>query len=316
VTLPYTFATPLAQRYDLWMHGADAVPESAFAPFSRHAVVDTSLAHDCVRWPQGDHPAPPSSAPLPDVPALLLSGRLDTRTPLENGVELAAQLPHAQRLTVTGTGHDVLDSDITGCAARALRRFADGLQVGDPCKGKDNAVYVLARPANALRDYNRPASVKGDRGRLLYATLDTVIDAQISALQTLYAGFTRLQGGGLRGGFFTASGDGARMRLHRYELVRGIAVSGALRTSSSAIAGTVRVDGPGRLDGTLRITAKGVVTGRLGGVKVRYAPPKHGGAQAASAAGRGRVPARVHLPSRAEVRRELAALGRVRAGGA
>jgi pimeloyl-ACP methyl ester carboxylesterase len=306
VQLPYTLLTPIGERWTLWQHGVDAVPDSAFAPFSRLAVTDTSLAHDCLRWPQGDTPAGPSSAPLPDVPALLLSGRLDTRTPVENANELLPSLPHGQLLAVTGTGHDVLDSDITGCAARALKRFADGQQIGTPCAGKDNAVTVFARPAKSIAAYRRPASVKGDRGRLLYATLDTIIDAQISALQTLYAGFTKIQGGGLRAGRFAASGDGSRLRLHGYELVPGVAVSGTLRASETGDLGSVTVDGPGRLDGRLRITAKGVVTGTLGDRHVRYAP--QGGSASAASVGRGRVPARVRLPGAALLGRRLAAL--------
>lgn len=291
VMLPYTLQTPYPDRWTAWQHGVDALPESAFAPFSRRAVINTSVAHDCLRWPLGDTPAPPSAAPLPDVPALLLSGMLDTRTPVENARELLAELPHGQLLTVAGTGHDVLDSDITGCAAKALQRFADGKAIGTPCKGEDNAVSVLPRPARSIADYRRPASVKGDRGRLLFAALDTIVDVQITALQTLYAGYQRVQGGGLRGGRFAASGDGSRMRLHRYALVPGVAVTGALRASETAYYGTVTVDGPSRLDGTLTITAKGVVTGRLGGRAVRYAPRK--GGAAAAALGRGRVPARL-----------------------
>ena len=312
VTLPYTLATPLADRWTAWLHGVDALPATAFAPFSRKAVVDTSVAHDCLRWPQGDTPAPPSAAPLPDVPALLLSGRLDTRTPVENSRELLPSLPRGQLLTVTGTGHDVLDSDITGCAARALKRFADGGRIGTPCQGKDNAVSVLSRPAYSIAAYRRPATVKGERGRLLYATLDTIIEAQVSALQTLYAGYTRVQGGGLRGGRFSASGDGARLRLHRYELVPGVAVSGTLRASSTGDAGNVTVDGPARLDGHLHISARGAVTGRLGGRTVRYAPPRRGGAASASV-GRGRVPDVVRLPRADMVRRQVAAL-RARVG--
>jgi hypothetical protein len=310
VKLPYTLLTPYPDRWTLWRRGTDAVPDSAFAPFSRAAVIDTSLAHDCLRWPLGDTPAAPSTAPLPDVPALLLSGRLDTRTPLENSEELLRQLPHGQLLTVAGTGHDVLDSDITGCAARALKRFTDGRQIGTPCAGRDNAVGVLARPATSIAAYRRAPGVVGDRGRVLFAALDTIVDAQVSALQTLYAGYSRLQGGGLRGGRFSASSDGARLRLHRYELIPGLRVSGVLRASDSADAGAVSVDGSGRLDGRLRIGAKGVVTGRLGGRAVRYAPRTYGGAAARRA---GRVPAAVRLPSRAFARRQLAlrrALGR------
>ena len=196
-------------------------------------------------------------------------------------------MPRAQLLTVAGTGHDVLDSDITGCVARALKRFAGGQQIGTPCAGRDNAVGVLARPPKSIAAYRRAPGVAGDRGRVLFAALDTVVDAQVSALQTLYAGYSRLQGGGLRGGRFAASSGGEHLRLHRYELVPGLRVSGVLQASDSTDAGTVTVDGPGGLDGTLRITAKGVVTGHLGGRAVRYAP----GARAA--AGTGRAPARI-----------------------
>jgi hypothetical protein len=266
-------------------------------------VIDTSVAHDCLRWPVGDTPAGPSAAPLPDVPALLLSGRLDTRTPLENSEELLPLLPQGQLLTVTGTGHDVLDSDITGCAARALKRFAGGGRIGSPCDGKDNAVSVLARPAKSIAAYRRAPGVAGDRGRLLFAALDTIVDAQISALQTLYAGYARIQGGGLRGGRFSASADGAHLRLHRYELVGGLRVSGSLRASDSEDIGTVTVDGPGDLDGTLRITATGTVTGRLGGRPVRYAPGARG---AAAAGGTGRVPSTLRIPTAAQTRRFLA----------
>jgi pimeloyl-ACP methyl ester carboxylesterase len=307
VPLPYSITNDrIGLRYDKWQHGSDLVPDSAFAPFSRLAVVDTSVAHDCLRWPQGDTLTAPSTAPLPDVPALLLSGRLDTRTPVENSREMLPLLPHGQLLQVAGTGHDVLDSDITGCAAEALQRWADGKQIGTPCAGKDNAVSVLARPARSLQDYRRPKSVAGDRGRLLYATLDTVVDAQVSALQTLYAGYARLQGGGLRAGRWTASSDGGRLRMHGYSLVPGIRVSGSLSANAYGDAGTVTVDGPGRLDGTLTITSKGAVRGTLGGRRVEYSP-KDGSASAASA-GRGRLPQRVRIPGAAVLKRQVAGL--------
>jgi pimeloyl-ACP methyl ester carboxylesterase len=314
VKLPYTLTTPFTERWGLWRHGVDNLPDSVFAPFSRAAVIDTSVAHDCLRWPEGDTPAAPSTDPLPDVPTLLLSGRLDTRTPLENSRELLPLLPHGQLLSVGGTGHDVLDSDITGCAARALRRFADGRAIGTPCRGRSNAVAVLPRPARSVSAYRRAPGVAGERGRLLFATLDTIVDAQISALQTLYAGFTKVQGGGLRGGRFSASSDGTRLRLRRYELVPGLRITGALRASETADAGTVTVDGPGRLDGTLRISAKGVVTGTLGGRRVRYAPRRGsvtgGAGAAAGGAGAGRAPVAMALPSRAaaRARAELQAL--------
>jgi pimeloyl-ACP methyl ester carboxylesterase len=306
VRLPYTLQMPYPERWTRWRHGLDGVPDSAFAPFSRAAVTTTSVAHDCLRWPQGDAPAAPSADPLPDVPALLLSGRLDTRTPVENSRELLPLLPHGQLLAVTGTGHDVLDSDITGCAARALRRFADGRAIGTPCRGKDNAVTVFARPARSLSAYRRAPGVPGERGRVLFGALDTIVDAQVSALQTIYAGFRRVQGGGLRAGRFTGSANGARLRLHGYSLVPGLAVSGALRASATEDVGSVRVDGPGRLDGTLHIDAKGLVTGRLGGRAVGYDPAKDRGAAAEVRSGR--APAALRLPSRASALERTRAL--------
>jgi pimeloyl-ACP methyl ester carboxylesterase len=304
--LPYTLQQPFDQRWELWRHGIDGLADALFAPFSRHSVIDTSVAHDCLRWPQGDMPAPPSTAPLPDVPALVLSGRLDTRTPLENARELVAQLPHGQLLTVGGTGHDVLDSDITGCAARALRRFAVGRAIGTPCRGRSNAVTVLARPPRSLSAYRSAPGVGGSRGRVLFATLDTLADAQISALQTLYAGFSPVQGGGLRRGWFTAAAGADRIRLHRYSYLPGLSVSGEIRLTGTTVVGTLRIAGPGHLDGRLRLHGHGVVSGVLGGRRVRYERRRGRSAVAVDAAA-GREPARPALPSLSAVAARLAA---------
>ena len=286
MALPYTLSTPYPDRWTAWRHGADALPDAAFAPFSRAAVVDTSLAHDCLRWPLGDAPAAPSTDPLPDVPALLLSGRLDTRTPVENARAMLALLPHGQLLTVAGTGHDVLDSDITGCAARALRRFAEGQAIGTPCRGRTNAVPVQTRPAQSLSAYRSAPGVGGRRGRVLFATLDTVSDAQLSALETLYAGYRRLQGGGLRDGSFTASGNAVRLRLHHYALVPGLLVSGVISASGDRAHGALVVNGPGPYDGRLQLRQDGTVTGVLARRRVRF-DPRARGALAATRAGRG-----------------------------
>jgi pimeloyl-ACP methyl ester carboxylesterase len=290
VRLPYSLSAPLADRWDMWRHGVDRMADTAFAPFSRESVIDTSVAHDCLRWPVGDQLAAPSADPLPDVPALLLSGRLDTRTPVENSRKLLPSLPHGQLLTVAGTGHDVLDSDITGCAARALRRFAAGLKIGTPCQGRSNAVTVLARPPRSVSDYRSAPGVGGARGRVLSAALDTLVDAQITALQTLYAGFSRVQGGGLRRGTFSASRAVDRLRLHGYSYVPGVAVTGVVRATDAGGRGTLTVNGPGGIDGHLALQAHGVVTGLLGGRRVRYRA-RRGAAAMAAWAGTGRVPA-------------------------
>jgi hypothetical protein len=73
--------------------------------------------------------------------------------------------------------------------------------------------------------------------------LDTVTDARLSALQTLFAGL-QVRGGGLRGGSFSAQASfEGRLRLRGYAFVPGLRVSGSLASSSGAISGTVHVSG-------------------------------------------------------------------------
>ena len=122
---------------------------------------------------------------------------------------------------------------------------------------------------------------------MLFAVVDTAIDARIAALQLLFAGFDDLAGGGLRGGRFTARLDdnGADVQLYRYQSLAGVRVTGKVRLRGDGLSGRVRVDGPGRLDGTLTIDTKGGAKGRLGGRRVRYRPAR-GRSAAATAAGR------------------------------
>jgi hypothetical protein len=121
----------------------------------------------------------------------------------------------------------------------------------------------------------------------VFATLDTVADAQVTALETLYAGFLRLRGGGLRGGSFDAPDTLDSIRLDDYALVQGVEVTGRLSIlDGGATTGSVRVDGPGRLDGRLRLDRRGGVRGTLAGRAVRYRPKRAG----AAAVGSGRAP--------------------------
>jgi hypothetical protein len=105
---------------------------------------------------------------------------------------------------------------------------------------------------------------------VLFATLDTISDAQLSALETLYAGYRRLQGGGLRDGSFTASDNGVRLRLHRYALVPGLRISGVISAAGDRAHGALTVDAPGPYDGRLSLRQDGTVTGELGGRRVRF----------------------------------------------
>jgi hypothetical protein len=238
-------------------------------PFDPLTVRRLSFAQQCLFFPN-ESVAPPSSAQLPDVPALIFDGRLDMRTPLENGREVAAQLPHAQVVTVAGTGHGVLTSDLSGCSQLALLRFILDRKVGKPCTGVTNAVPVTPLPPRSLSDYRLAPRVPGRRGRVVTAVLDTILDGQLSMLQSVFAGFTRIHGGGLRGGSYAADAHG-RLVLHRYSLLSGLRVSGRVDITGEAPRGVVRVRGAGA-DGILRLGATGSVRGRIAGRPVRSPP--------------------------------------------
>jgi pimeloyl-ACP methyl ester carboxylesterase len=277
VTLPYSLSTPLADRPAIAQQALAAIPPTDYDPFDAQTVLRTSYVDDCMDWP-GDAVRPPFTGPLPDVPALLLGGRLDTRTPIENAFATHAELPHSSVVTLKGSGHDTLDSDITGCIAQALRRFIVKVPVGHPCVGKDNGVTPGPLPPRSLNDFKSAPGVGGTRGRVLFAVLDTATDARLTALQELFSGLA-VRGGGLRGGSFNGqSAFEGRLRLHNYAYVPGLRVTGALTSSEGTLAGTVQVSGTAH--GTLKIDRRGRVTGVLGGRKVSYRPKRSAGASA------------------------------------
>jgi hypothetical protein len=170
-----------------------------------------------------------------------------------------------------------------------------GRPVGKPCTGVTNAVPVTPLPPRSLRDYRQAPRVPGKRGRAVTAVLDTVLDAQLSLLQTVFAGYARIRGGGLRGGSFSAD-DHGRLVLHRYALLRGLRVSGRIDITGEAPRGIVRVRGAG-VSGVLRLGSTGSVRGRLGGRRVRSPATFVIDVVAARAnAARSGLPRRLHQP--------------------
>jgi pimeloyl-ACP methyl ester carboxylesterase len=262
---PWPLSAPPQQRRAEEQQSLAAVAPGDYAPFQAATVLASGYGDDCLLWPR-DVVRAPSAAPLPDVPALLLGGGLDLRTPAENAAATAALLPRAQVVRLAGSGHDVLDSDVTGCAARALARFAAGQAVGRPCAGKDDAVRPLPLPPPSLDVFRAAAGVPGRRGRVLSATVETAQDAQIGMLQDLLAGVA-IGRGGLRGGSYAgAGGDGIVLR--DYEYLRGLRVSGRLAGG----AGALRVRG--LASGRVRIGRDGAVRGTLDGHRVRSRPAR------------------------------------------
>src|SRR3954454_19899867 len=264
--LPYSLATPIDQRPQKIAEALAAIPDADLGPFGRGLVERSSTAEQCKLWPPG-RAVLPSTAPLPDVPALVLSGRLDIRTPLENGQAVAAQLPHSTFVTVPGSGHDEIDSDLSGCVARALSNFFSDRRVGQACNRTSDAVPPAPLAPTTFHALAPHRGVPGDRGRVLRAVVGAVDDVRESFFEHADSGLSATSGGGLRSGYWRTRGQ-TGLTLHNVAWAPEVRVSGRLTSRLGRYAGTVRVSAPEGLSGVLRFSRTRGVTGVLGGRRV------------------------------------------------
>jgi pimeloyl-ACP methyl ester carboxylesterase len=243
-----------------------ALPSSALYPFDAATVWEDSLVPSCVDWPDAS-PAPPAGGPLPNVPTLLLSGAQDLRTPTANARAVAARIPDAQLLVVPYTGHSVLGSDFSDCAAQAVEAFFGGAPV-QPCKHEPDPFSPTPVTPTKLVYVQPVPGLHGTAGRTLTAVLDTIVDlerqvigATLQVEQELPAGSSF---GGLHGGYARLSASA--VSLHDLTFVPGVALSGILPANGGKLHSiTVHVGGGAAAHGTVTIASGGRALGSLGG---------------------------------------------------
>jgi pimeloyl-ACP methyl ester carboxylesterase len=232
--VPWTADTPPAGRVAALEAAAAAA--AAGGPFTAASVASLSPVVPCVGWPEAG--AARASAPLPDVPVLILSGEDDLRTPLEGARRFAAALPRAQVLTVPHRGHSVITGDDT-CVDVGVRRFFAGRPVGRPCAGLAPSGPLLPQPPLSWAAFvatlpdGRPVTVA------LGALRATLSDLPRAAA----AGGDPATG--LRGG--TADADltpSFAIALRRYSYVPGVRVSGVLGFDFLEVRGRLAVTYP------------------------------------------------------------------------
>lgn len=248
---PWTRTAPAAERLADLRGAAAAIPDSEFAPFKREDELASDVFGLCARWLA----APPRfvpSGPLPDVPALILSGGEDMRTPVEDARIVARQLPHGRLLFAPVSGHSVATSEQSPCARRALEQLLAGTTQSACPRG---AREVPPSEIAPLRVPSTSLGIGPRRGRTLIALLLTVADLDE---QASYGG----NGGGLRGGFFTSTATTVGFR--RYVYVPGYVFAGRIGERD----GTLQVSGSRAALGTVRITTKNHIVGRLGGKRI------------------------------------------------
>ena len=227
-------------------------PESAIA--TRQAALDAFLAErdggvgalprrrrssktrsrNCAR-PGRRRPRPEPVALLgPDVPVLILSGRDDLRTPLEDARRTRGAVPERASCSPCR-------ASVTRCCAPTPPAapapgsiaFLRGRTVA-PCAQRNPLAAAPYAPATvgALP----PTRLSGVRGRTLSALTVTLTGIAFDA--AAHGGETfRLPG--LRGGY--VRGTRRTLRLHNVEWIRGVFISGRL---DSRGRGTVSINGP------------------------------------------------------------------------
>ena len=259
--LPWDPASPTKGRPAALRREVARRPASAWAPFSATSVVAFSVAAVCTAWP----PTPaaervPSAGP--DVPVLVVAGREDLRTPLEDARRTAAQYPDAAVLAIPDVGHSALGSDHSGCASSGVTGFFAGEPASRCARGEPPLELFPYVPADA-RDLRRVPGLPGDEGRTATAIGATLLDAVGRAAALAEAGGRR--SGGLRAGTLRLAGR--TIVLRGYSVVRGVALTGTIPLTRS---GTGRLTVAGRAATPARLRIRGNrLTGELGSDRVR-----------------------------------------------
>ena len=245
---PWAWQATPAERAAAARQAEAGMDPALAAPFDPATLAGSAPMHLCARWPTASAGPPPEPGSMPDVPALVLADASHVGTPLEAAGRTAERFPRG-KLLVTGL------SPLDACAELAVTRFMRGERVHDRCP-PGGVLVPPARPApTSLRELSAVRGVSGRRGRLLRAfavTFGDLIDALYADLFTDPSASVgrRFRGGGLRGGSFVVGEE--LLRMDRYEFVPGVRLSGRFKGEEGAIP--LRIDGPGRLDGRIRLS--------------------------------------------------------------
>jgi len=262
---PWSRTASAAQRMRQARAAIAAQPAWRFGPFDGATALGDSLMPLCAGWP-ADPVAPAVPSALPRVPALILSGTQDSRTPYSQARALAARLPGSRVLRVGGAGHAVLAGP-DDCGTVAASRFLLGRAGLPACAGHRLPVALVPVPPTSLSRVRAVAGVRGLAGRVLAAVEATVADSAGADLGAVTDGETGVgRGGGLRRGMWRDAGG--CFALHGVEYVRGVRVSGRMCLGARRPALRLTIAGPRAVRGSL-VAQDRRVSGRIGGHRIR-----------------------------------------------
>jgi pimeloyl-ACP methyl ester carboxylesterase len=238
-----------------------------YAPFTideyRGMPLDYSFIDQCVKWPAAppSHPAShvvAADAQYPDIPALIISGELDSITTMADGAAVAAAFKNGTQIRVANSFHvNALSHARSGCAARIVRRFIDTLEPGDvACAAAIPPLRLVPHFAEHAARVDPAIAVPGNRAnterlRWVNAAVTTAGDVLAHL-----GGNSTGQGVGLRGGTFRVMATAAAIRVSLTEVrwTEDLAISGEIDKP---------VDRIGTLRATLHLAGPGAVTGDI-----------------------------------------------------
>jgi pimeloyl-ACP methyl ester carboxylesterase len=280
-----------------------ALPSTDFYPFDAATALNSSLISSCAGWPDASAASIVPNV-LPDVPTLILSGAQDLRTPTSNARRVAALIPDAQLLVVPFTGHSVVGSDFSNCAALALTAFFAGGVGGNPiqpCAASANMFAPTPLTPTKLAYVHPVPGLSGKPSVTLTAVLDTIVDLNRQVIGATLQADAKLPSGssfgGLRGGYAKLSSN--KVQLSHFTFVPGVELSGTFPVKSGQLqTTTLRITGATAADGTVRVGSGKQVTGTLGGKRfdINIAKVKLSRAGAGTVVGAGWPAAPVAFP--------------------
>jgi len=259
---PWNEADPFDVRLRLFQGAVQAVSPADLFPFDRNTALREGAAPACLYWPPTSLVRASSQGAFPDVPALVLGGTRDVRTPIENSEAVATVFPRAVRVVIPHYGHSVLTAST--CARMAATAFLKKGHVEDPCDALAAPFRASPPPPRSLLRVAPVPAIGGLPGRIVAAVALTLNDAATAAYSVLSSAHNPIDLGGLRAGKLRASftSEQVGIELTRYAAVPGVVLTGTMTlTQTNAFA---RVHVQGRMVGDLDLSSTGAVSGKLG----------------------------------------------------
>jgi pimeloyl-ACP methyl ester carboxylesterase len=251
----YDMLLPPETRQVAWQRVLQAKEQSEpdlYAPFTIREFLGIPLDYSyvplCQTWPVASqaHPASEPIAPgtkMPDVPALVLTGDLDTITTPPDGDRAAALFRNSRRIIVHNLGHVTAMDDQNHCASVIVRAFLSAEPFDTSCTTAIPPLRLV--PNFAVRVTQVTPAARQRMKRWHERDLREAATAVLAAADALARAlaYERSPGAGLRGGTFDITTDGTQLK---------IVLHGVKWTNDLAVSGTVTYDGSDLVSATLQ----------------------------------------------------------------